>query len=157
MNTPYRFSKEENTLLEHYSKKKTVTAVFYHLWVNGVQPEKQFIFIDTVELHFEDQSVLFFKINEEDTGFIILEEYDFEKEQAALAAQFDGALSLKRVNVSSAPLWVENIKTPLLKMQSQIDEKYTVGNFVTIDFEAGAIEINYEQETGIGVIVYEEL
>lgn len=157
MNAPYRFSKEENSLLEHYSKKKTVTAVFYHLWVNGVQPEKQFIFIDTVELHFADQTALFFKINEEDTGFSILEDYDFEKEQQQLAAQFNGTLSLKRVDVSAAPIWIENIKSPLLKMQSQIDEKYTVGNFVTIDFEAGAIEINYEQETGIGVIVYEEL
>jgi hypothetical protein len=157
MNAPYRFSKEENSLLEHYSKKKTVTAVFYHLWVNGVQPEKHFIFIDAVELHFEDQTVLYFKINEEDTGFSIVTDYDFEKEQQQLADQFNGTLSLKRVDVSSAPLWAANIKTPLQKMQSEIDEKYTVGNFVTIHFEAGSIEINYEQETGIGVIVYEEL
>jgi hypothetical protein len=157
MSTTYFFSPEELSLLQETSKQKTVTAVFYHLWVNLVQPDNQFIFIDTVELHFENHKKLFFKINEEDTGFSIVTDYDFEKEQQQLTEQFNGTLSLKRVDVSSAPLWAANIKTPLQKMQSEIDEKYTVGNFVTIHFEAGSIEINYEQETGIGVIVYEEL
>jgi uncharacterized ubiquitin-like protein YukD len=157
MTLPYTFTSQENQLLKKYSAKKTITSVFYHLWINTAQPESQFIFIDTVELVFGDNAKLFLKINDEDTGFNVLDHYDFEKEQQELAVQFNGVLYLKRVEVSVAPIWVKNIASPLVTLESQWDEKYTIGNFVTITFEAGAVEINYQQETGLGVVVYEEI
>jgi hypothetical protein len=157
MSTTYFFSPEELSLLQETSKQKTVTAVFYHLWVNLVQPDNQFIFIDTVELHFENHQKLFFKINEEDTGFSIVTDYDFEKEQQQLAEQFNGTLSLKRVDVSAAPLWVENIKTPLLAIKAEREDTPMTGDYVSITFEAGALEIDYDQESGLTVAVFEEI
>lgn len=72
MSSSYSFSSQEVSLLSQVQKGSKVTAVFYHLWVNLVQPDNKFIFIDTVELHFENGQKLFFKINEEDTGFSIV-------------------------------------------------------------------------------------
>ncbi|OOV28862.1 hypothetical protein BXU11_02660 [Flavobacterium sp. LM5] len=157
MSTTYFFSPEELSLLQETNKQKTVTAVFYHLWVNLVQPDNQFIFIDTVELHFENHQKLFFKINEEDTGFSIVTDYDFEKEQQQLAEQFNGTLSLKRVDVSAAPLWVENIKTPLLAIKAEREDTPMTGDYVSITFEAGALEIDYDQESGLTVAVFEDI
>ncbi|CAM2747065.1 hypothetical protein SAMN05444143_101350 [Flavobacterium succinicans] len=157
MSTTYFFSPEELSLLQETNKQKTVTAVFYHLWVNLVQPDNQFIFIDTVELHFENHQKLFFKINEEDTGFSIVTDYDFEKEQQQLAEQFNGTLSLKRVDVSGAPLWVENIKTPLLAIKAEREDTPMTGDYVSITFEAGALEIDYDQESGLTVAVFEDI
>ncbi|MCZ8229157.1 hypothetical protein [Flavobacterium sp.] len=157
MSTTYFFSPEELSLLQETNKQKTVTAVFYHLWVNLVQPDNQFIFIDTVELHFENHQKLFFKINEEDTGFSIVTDYDFEKEQQQLAEQFNGTLSLKRVDVSAAPLWVENIKTPLLAIKAEREDTPMTGDYVSITFEGGALEIDYDQESGLTVAVFEDI
>jgi hypothetical protein len=157
MSATYFFSPEELSLLQETSKQKTVTAVFYHLWVNLVQPDNQFIFIDTVELHFENHQKLFFKINEEDTGFSIVTDYDFEKEQQQLAEQFNGTLSLKRIDVSAAPLWVENIKTPLLAIKAEREDAPRSGDYVSITFEAGALEIDYDQESGLTVAVFEDI
>jgi hypothetical protein len=157
MSTTYFFSPEELSLLQETSKQKTVTAVFYHLWVNLVQPDNQFIFIDTVELHFENHKKLFFKINEEDTGFSIVTDYDFEKEQQQLTEQFNGTLSLKRVDVSAAPLWVKNIKTPLLAIKVEREDEQFSGDYVSITFEAGALEIDYDQESGLTVAVFEDI
>lgn len=157
MSATYFFSPEELSLLQETSKQKTVTAVFYHLWVNLVQPDNQFIFIDTVELHFENHQKLFFKINEEDTGFSIVTDYDFEKEQQQLTEQFNGTLSLKRVDVSAAPLWVKNIKTPLLALKVERENEQFSGDYVSITFEAGALEIDYDQESGLTVQIFEDL
>ena len=157
MSSSYIFNAREKALLSQFPKGSKVTSVFYHLWVNLIQPDNQFIFIDTIELHFENKSQLFFKINDEDTGFTMLTDYDFEKEQQQLAEQFNGAISLKRVDVSAAPLWVENIKTPLLAIQSEREEDQFSGDYVSITFEAGALEIDYEQESGLNVQVFEDL
>ncbi len=157
MSATYFFSPKELSLLQETSKQKTVTAVFYHLWVNLVQPDNQFIFIDTVELHFENNQKLFFKINEEDTGFTIVTDYDFEKEQQQLTEQFNGTLSLKRVDVSAAPLWVKNIKTPLLALKVERENEQFSGDYVSITFEAGALEIDYDQESGLTVAVFEDI
>jgi hypothetical protein len=157
MSSSYTFSSQEVSLLSHVQKGSTVTAVFYHLWVNLVQPDNQFIFIDAVELHFENHQKMFFKINEEDTGFSIVTDYDFEKEQQQLTEQFNGTLSLKRIDVSAAPLWIENIKTPLLGIKVEREDEQFSGDYVSITFEAGALEIDYDQESGLTVQVFEEL
>lgn len=157
MSATYFFSPDEILLLKKFSKQKAVKGVFYHLWVNLVQPDHQFIFIDTVELHFENQEKLFFKINEEDTGFSILTDYDFEKEQKQLSEQFNGTLSLKRIDVAAAPLWIENIKTPLVGIKVEREDTPISGDYVSITFEAGALEIEYDQESGLTVAVFEEI
>jgi hypothetical protein len=157
MSSSYSFSSQEVSLLSQVQKGSKVTAVFYHLWVNLVQPDNQFIFIDTVELHFENEQKMFFKINEEDTGFSIVTDYDFEKEQQQLTEQFNGTLSLKRVDVSAAPLWVKNIKTPLLAIKVEREDEQFSGDYVSITFEAGALEIDYDQESGLTVAVFEDL
>lgn len=157
MSRTYSFDNKEQELLVEFSKEKKATAVYYHLWVNLVQADNQFIFIDTVELHFDNAKKLFFKINEEDTGFSILTTYDFEKEQQLLEAEFKGALTLKRLDVSSAPLWVENIKTPLKTIKIETDDNPLSGDYVSITFEAGALEIDYDQESGLTVQIFEDL
>jgi hypothetical protein len=157
MSSSYIFNSHEKALISQFQKGTKVTSVFYHLWVNLVQPDNQFIFIDTVELHFENNQKMFFKINEEDTGFTIVTDYDFEKEQQQLTEQFNGTLSLKRVDVSAAPLWVKNIKTPLLAIKVEREDEQFSGDYVSITFEAGALEIDYDQESGLTVQVFEEL
>lgn len=157
MSTRSTFSSRELAFLSQVKKGSKVTAVFYHLWVNLIQPDNQFIFIDAIELHFENKQPLFFKINEPDTGFSILTDYNFEKEQQELAEQFNGVLSLKRIDVSTAPLWVENIKTPIIGIKPERGEAQFSGDYISITFEAGALEIDYDQEKGLLVEVFEEL
>jgi len=84
-------------------------------------------------------------------------DYDFEKEQQQLEEQFNGTLSLKRIDVAAAPLWIENIKTPLLGIKVEREDRPMAGDYVSITFEAGALEIDYDQESGLTVQIFEDL
>ena len=153
----YKFNKQELQLIAQCKKHKTIQAIFYHFWVNLSIPEEKFVFVDTIEVIFDDQNRLFFKINEEDNGFNIKSDYNFETEQQQLTEQFQGVLSLKRIDVSAATIWKDKINKPLTSIRAAVDEDRAGGNYLVISFESEALEINYDAEGGLIVEVFEEL
>jgi hypothetical protein len=105
---------------------------------------------------FEDKFTYFFKINDEDSGYTISSDYDFEEEQKALALKFQEVLSLKRVNVSEATIWKDKIKKPLLSVNTFVDYENRNENFIYFDFLEGSLAIFYTEEKGLLVDYYEE-
>jgi hypothetical protein len=97
----------------------------------------------------------FFKINEEDNGYAISTNYNFEEEQKALAAKFQDILSLKRIDVSQATIWKDKIKTPLLSVNTVVDYENRNENFIHFDFIDGSLAIFHDEEKGLQVEDYE--
>lgn len=156
MNELYQFTKQDLDLVAKIQQHQNISAVYYHFWINLVNPEEKFVFVDTVELVFEDKFTYFFKINEEDSGYTISTDYDFEEEQKALALKFQEVLSLKRVNVSEATIWKDKIKKPLLSVNTFVDYENRNENFIYFDFLEGSLAIFYTEEKGLVVDYYEE-
>ena len=84
MNELYQFSKQDLILVSQIKKRQNISAIFYHFWINLVNPEEKFVFVDTIEIVFDTTTTYFFKINDEDSGYTISTTYDFEEEQKAL-------------------------------------------------------------------------
>lgn len=156
MNELYQFTKQDLDLVSKIQQHQNISAVYYHFWINLVNPEEKFVFVDTVELVFEDKFTYFFKINDEDSGYTISTDYDFEEEQKALALKFQEVLSLKRVNVSEATIWKDKIKKPLLSVNTFVDYENRNENFIYFDFLEGSLAIFYTEEKGLLVDYYEE-
>lgn len=155
MNELYQFTNQDLELVSQIKKHQNITAIFYHFWINLVNPEEKFVFVDTIEIVFDKTTTYFFKINEEDTGYTISTAYNFEEEQKALAEKFQDILSLKRINVSEATVWKEKIKTPLLSVNTVIDFENRNENFIHFDFIDGSLAIYYNEEKGLLVEDYE--
>lgn len=156
MNELYQFTNQDLELVSHIKKHQNISAVFYHFWINLVNPEEKFVFVDTVEIVFNNEVTYFFKINDEDSGYTITTSYNFEEEQKALEQKFQDVLSLKRINVSEATIWKDKIKTPLLTVNTTVDYENRNENFIYFDFIEGSLAINYHEEKGLLVDHYEE-
>ena len=155
MNELYQFSNSDLALVSQIKNHQNISAIFYHFWINLVNPEEKFVFVDTIEIVFDKSTTYFFKINDEDSGYTISTTYDFEEEQKALAANFQDVLSLKRVDVSTATIWKEKIKTPLLSVNTVVDYDMNNENFIHFDFIDGSLAIYYNEEKGLLVEDYE--
>lgn len=155
MNELYQFSDQDLELVSQIKKHQNISAIFYHFWINLVNPEEKFVFVDTIEIVFDKTTTCFFKINEEDTGYTISSNYNFEEEQKALAAKFQDVISLQRVNVSEATVWKDKIKTPLLSINTVVDMDNRNENFIHFDFEGGSLAIHYNEEKGLLVEDFE--
>ena len=151
----YQFSNSDLDLVSQIKKQQNITAIFYHFWINLVNPEEKFVFVDTIEIVFDTTDTYFFKINEEDSGYTISTIYNFEEEQKMLAAKFQDVLSLKRIDVSTATIWKEKIKTPLLSVNTVVDYDMNNENFIHFDFIDGSLAIYYNEEKGLLVEDYE--
>ncbi len=155
MNELYQFTNHDLELVSQIKKHQNITSIFYHFWINLVNPEEKFVFVDTIEIVFDKKTTYFFKINEEDSGYTLSATYDFEEEQKALATKFQDVLSLKRVDVSAATIWKDKIKTPLLSVNTIVDYENRNENFIHFDFIDGSLAIYYNEEKGLLVEDYE--
>ena len=155
MNELYQFTNQDLELVSQIKKHQNITSIFYHFWINLVNPEEKFVFVDTIEIVFDKTTTYFFKINEEDNGYVILIDYNFEDDQKALAEKFQDVLSLKRIDVSQATIWKDKIKTPLLSVNTVVDYENRNENFIHFDFIDGSLAIYYNEEKGLLVEDYE--
>ena len=155
MNELYQFTNQDLELVSQIKKHQNITSIFYHFWINLVNPEEKFVFVDTIEIVFDKTTTCFFKINEEDSGYFIATNYNFEEEQKALAEKFQDALSLKRIDVSQATIWKEKIKTPLLSVNTVVEYENRNENFIHFDFIDGSLAIYHHEEKGLQVEDYE--
>ena len=155
MNELYQFSKEDLRLVSQIKQHQNISAIFYHFWINLVNPDEKFVFVDTIEIVFDTSDTYFFKINKEDSGYTISTTYNFEEEQKILAEEFQEVLSLKRVDVSAATIWKEKIKTPLLSVNTVIDYENNNENFIHFDFIDGSLAIYHNEEKGLFVEDYD--
>ena len=145
MNELYQFSKQDLILVSQIKKRQNISAIFYHFWINLVNPEEKFVFVDTIEIVFDTTNTYFFKINEEDSGYTISTTYNFEEEQKMLAEKFQEVLSLKRVDVSAATIWKDKIKTPLLSVNTVNDYENRNENFIHFDFVLLLVKYQFVQ------------
>ena len=155
MNELYQFTNHDLELVSQIKKHQNITSIFYHFWINLVNPDEKFVFVDTIEIVFDKTTTYFFKINEEDSGYFMVTNYNFKDEQKALAAKFQDVLSLKRIDVSQATIWKEKIKTPLLSVNTVVDYENRNENFIHFDFIDGSLAIYHDEEKGLQVEDYE--
>lgn len=155
MNELYQFTKQDLELVSQIQKHQKITKIFYHFWINLVNPEEKFVFVDTIEMVFDETSTYFFKINEEDTGYLIATSTNFEEEKITLQQKFQDVISMQRVDVSEATIWKNKVNTPILAVNTAVEENNKNENFIYFDFVDGSLGIFYNEEKGLLVEEYE--
>ena len=50
MNELYQFTKQDLRLVSQIKQHQNISAIFYHFWINLVNPEEKFVFVGTIEI-----------------------------------------------------------------------------------------------------------
>lgn len=147
---------EEILLLEHFNAKNKIVSVFYYYWINTSNPDEHYSFIDVIEFVFDDNSSLFFKLNDDDSGITITPKFEFEQYKTSLQTEFLQQIRLQKVNATPLEIWKSVLKNPFQEITA-VSEK---GSFLSatfwIEFKNQKIEINFHPVEGLVVSEYEE-
>lgn len=145
------FTSQELQLITKCNTYKKLEFVNYHFWINESNPVKNFSFIDTIALEFEEKKTIFFKINDFDTGISILDDYDFETENQLLKNQFQNKITLKKVGVNELPIWQKAINNQFKSIESELENRKYLNNSLQILFKNYDLEINFSTVDGLMV------
>lgn len=145
------FTSQELQLITKCNTYKKLEYVNYHFWINESNPVKKFSFIDTIALEFEEKKIIFFKINDFDTGISILDDYDFEKEKQLLKNQFHDKIALKKVSVNELPMWQKAIANQFKSLEAEFENRNYLNNSLQIRFKNHDLEINFSPLEGLMV------
>ena len=137
------FNFEDLTALKSL-EKKTLSRVIYHNWLNKINPQEIFEFLDKLELIFSDKTKIVLSASEETPpGIFIEKDFDAEKNKLLLLHQFSGKIDFQSEELTDNPLWKILIGKKLLKV-GVVDEgdNCYLNDAVLLDFGDEKMEIH---------------
>lgn len=109
---------EEIQLVKLFNSKNKVVSIFYFYWINISNPDEHYSFIDVIEFVFDDNKSLFFKLNEDDSGIGITNEFEFEKYKTSFQTEFLQQIRLQKVEA-----------TTIRNLEISFDDCFSTNNF----------------------------
>jgi hypothetical protein len=151
-----RLDTKEIQLINEYNSKNKIISIFYYYWINTSNPDEHYSFIDVVEFVFNDNSSLFFKINEDDSGIAITNEFQFEKYKTSLQNEFLQQIRLQKVEATSLEIWKSAMTTNFLNITNISEGTGFLNVAFLIAFENEKIELFFHPVEGLVVAEFEE-
>jgi hypothetical protein len=148
---------EEKQLLKQFNSKNNIVSVFYYYWVNTSKPDENYSFIDVVEFIFDDNSSLFFKLNEDDSGISINTDFEFEPYNANLQNEFQQQIRIQKVEATPLKIWNSNLATSFQEITAISEKGQLLSSTFWIAFKHQKIELNFHPLQGLVVSEYEEV
>jgi hypothetical protein len=148
---------EEIQVLEHFNAKNKIVSVFYYYWINVSNPDEHYSFIDVIEFVFDDNSALFFKLNDDDSGIGITTEFEFEKYKTSLQTEFLQQIRLQKVEATTLEIWKSTAKFPFKEITAIKERGRFLSSTFWIDFKNQKIELHFHSVEGLVVTEYEEI
>jgi hypothetical protein len=148
---------EEIQLLKQFNCKSNIVSVFYYYWKNTSNPNEHYSFIDVMELIFDDNSSLFFKLNEEDSGISITTDFVFEDYKANLQNEFQQQIRIQKVEATPLKIWNSTLKLPFHEIIAIGEKGQLLSSTFWISFKNQKIELNFHPIQGLVVSEYEEV
>jgi hypothetical protein len=130
--------------------------VLYHNWINTMNPNDRFEFLDKLELQFDGYSVVITSQEDDESGLTLQEDFDGEKYRLTLLHEFGGKIDIRTDNMNSNVLWENAVNKKLLKLgvAHEGDNVYS-NKAIMLDFGDEQLEILPGMD-GVIVEPYEE-
>ncbi|WP_026714183.1 hypothetical protein [Flavobacterium daejeonense] len=148
---------EEIQLLDDFNSKKNILSVFYYYWINSSNPDEHYSFIDVIELVFDDNSSLFFKLNEDDSGIAITSEFEFEKYKKNLQTEFLQQIRLQKTEATPLEIWESTLTNSFQEITAIREKGHFLSSTFWIAFQNQKIELYFHPIEGLVVTEYEEV
>jgi hypothetical protein len=148
---------EEIQLLEEFNSKNKIVSIFYYYWINTSNPNEHYSFIDVIEFGFDDNSSLFFKLNEEDSGISITQQFEFEQYKASLQTEFLQQIRLQKVEATTLEIWKSTLTDTFEEITTINEKGQLLSSTFWIAFKNQKIELYFHPIEGIVVTEFEEI
>jgi hypothetical protein len=134
---------------------KILSDVIYFVWVNRIEAEKPFIFIDKIQLKFQSGETVTLTAGEESDALHFVENFDPLAEALKLDEDFNGKILLKPHNSSGDKFWKDVIhqKVEIVQLSKQNDQY--LADAIVFDFGKEKRLVAISPEEGI-IIDYHE-
>lgn len=147
---------EEIQLLKEFNVNNKIVSVFYYYWINKSNPNEHYSFIDVIEFVFDDDSSLFLKLNDDDSGITITSKFEFEQYKTSVQTEFLQQIRLQKVNATILEIWKTALKNPFREITAASERGRFLSATFWIEFKNQKIEINFHPVEGLVVSEYEE-
>lgn len=116
--------------------------VVYHNWINNMNADDRFEFLDKLELEFDDQTIVITVPETDEGGLMLADDFDGEKYRLTLLHEFGGKIDIRSDNMNSNVLW-ENAVGKKLHTLGVVHEGDNVYNnsSILLDFGEEKLEI----------------
>lgn len=148
---------EEIQLTKDINTKKNILSVFYYYWINASNPNEDYSFIDVIELVFDDHSSLFFKLNDDDSGINITQNFEYEEYKTSIQSEFLLQIKLQKVEVTTLPIWRSVLQNSFEEITAIVEKGKFLSTTFWIAFKNQKIELNFHPIEGLVVTEYEEV
>jgi hypothetical protein len=149
-------NKEELALITYFNTKSKVKSVYYYFWINTSNPHEHYSLIDGIELVFDDNEMLFFKINEDDSGINVSSKFDFDSYKKNLEKQFNNTIIYKKTDVSTLKLWKGLLQNPFQEITTVVEKGKALSTPFWVDFKQQKAEINFHPIGGLIASEYDD-
>ena len=148
---------DEIQLLKHFNSKEKIVSVFYYYWINTSNPNEHYSFIDVIELVFSDNTSLYFKLDDDDSGITITNLFEFDNYKTTVETEFQLKIMLKKTDVSGLEIWKSALLNPFLEITAISEKGRFLSSTFWIDFKNKKIELSFHPIEGLVVSEYEEI
>lgn len=150
-------SPEEIELLKQFNGKNNIVSVFYYYWINASNPDEHYSFIDVIEFGFDDNSSLYFKLNEDDSGITIASDFEFEQYKTSLQTEFLQQIRLRKVEASTIDIWKSPLKSSFQEITAITEKGQLLSATFRIAFQNHKIQLDFHPVEGLIVSEYEDV
>lgn len=135
---------------------KKISEVNYYVWVNRINMNSPYVFIDKLELVTDENEKLVLTGGEESDGLYLLSEYDPAEEILRLEHQFAGQITVKKHKASQDRFWKDVMNLEIQSVQLSKEGDRYLADAIVLDFGQERRLIGLSPEEGIIIDFYEE-
>jgi hypothetical protein len=150
------FNVDELFILDSIKAETKITGINYYTWHNLAVSKNGYVFIDKIELQFNNIPSILFEINDTDEGIALRTNYNITKDIAEVEEKFNAQIKITFSSENTNELWNDIINIPLLSIEAEQHEQFYLNWTILLNFGDEKRVIYYEKEKGLLVEYYAE-
>lgn len=116
--------------------------VLYHNWINTMNPNDRFEFLDKLELQFDGCTIVITSQEGNEEGLTLANDFDGEKYRLTLLHEFNGKIDIRTDNMNSNVLWESAVNKKLIRLSVSHEGDNVYSNkAIMLDFGDEQLEI----------------
>ena len=150
------FNIDELFILDSVKIDTEITGVNYYKWHNLAASKNGYVFIDKIELQFNNIPSILFEINDNDEGIALKTNYNVDIEIADIEAKFNTQIKIIKTSEDLSDLWKPILNLPLLSIEAEQQEQFYLNNALLLNFGEEKRVIFFDNEKGLLAEYYTE-
>ncbi|TAH03169.1 MAG: hypothetical protein EAZ15_03770 [Sphingobacteriales bacterium] len=149
-------SVDELFLIDSVKADTQIVGISYYRWHNLSIPKNAYIFIDKIELSFNNIASILLEINETDDGISLKTNYNVAQEIKDVESNFNSQIKITCTNEDKNPMWLNVINAPLLGIEAEQEQNFYLNGVLLFNFGEEKRTVTFDIEKGILIDYYEE-